>query len=149
MKLKLTFLLLVAAGGLRAQTPEWIWFNNKGAASQGEEVRYFRKTFESPQGFTKAVLTTTGDDRVTAFVNGKQVAENRNWKNAVSADVTKEIKQGENVLALRGRNNSSDAGVIAKLEFTVKNKKQSVVTDSSWVASRTEVEGWQNAAFKA
>ena len=149
MKLKLILLLLVAAAGLRGQTPEWIWFNNKGAAPQGEEVRYFRKTFEAPSGFTKAVLTTTGDDRVTAFVNGKQVAESRNWKNAVSVDVTKEIKPGENVVALRGRNNSSEAGVIATLEFTLKDKKESVVTDSSWVASRAEVEGWQTAAFKA
>src|SRR6185503_13946637 len=65
-----------------------------------------------------------------------------------SVDVTKEIRPGENVMALRGRNNSSEAGVIAKLEFTVKDKRESVVTDSSWVASRTEVEGWQSAAFK-
>src|SRR5215213_10017519 len=138
MKLKLIFLLLVAAAGLRAQTPEWIWFDNKSAAPQGEEVRYFRKIFEAPKAFTRAVLTATGDDRVTAFVNGKQVAENRNWKNAVSVDVTKEIKPGENVLALRGRNSSSSAGVIAKLEFTVKDKKEWVVTDSSWIASRAE-----------
>src|SRR6185503_4135102 len=149
MKLKLVLLLVVVAGALRAQTPEWIWFNDKGATPQGEEVRYFRKAFEAPKGFSKAVLTTTGDDRVTAFVNGKQVAENRNWKNAVSVDVTKEIKQGQNALALRGRNNSSSAGVIAKVEFTLKDKKELVVTDSSWLASRTDVEGWQTVEFKA
>jgi putative heme-binding domain-containing protein len=149
MKLKLVLFLVMVAGALCAQTPEWIWFDNKEAAPQGEEVRYFRKTFEAPKDFTKAVLTTTGDDRATAFVNGKQVAESRNWKNAVSVDVTKEIKPGENVIALRGRNNSSQAGVIAKLEFALKDRKESVVTDPSWLASRTEAEGWQSAGFKA
>src|SRR5688500_19852035 len=109
-------LLLCAALPVCAQTPEWIWFDNKGDAPAGEEVRFFRKTFEAPAGIAKAVLTTTGDDRVIACVNGEQIAQNRSWDKAVSVDVTKQIKTGENVLALRGRNNNGTTAVIAKLE---------------------------------
>lgn len=141
MKLKVVVLLLAVTSALHAQIPEWIWFDNKDSAPEALEVRYFRKAFEAPPQFTKAVLTTTGDDRVSAFLNGKQVAENRNWKNAVSVDLTKEIRPRENVLALRGRNDNGAAAVIAKLEFTLKDgKKQSVVTDASWLASRDEID---------
>jgi putative heme-binding domain-containing protein len=154
MKLRIVVLLLAVGGSLHAQTPEWIWFEGQGLdgtrPSGTVEVRYFRKVFEAPAPFTKAVLTTTGDDRVTAFLNGKQVAENRRWQNAVSVDVTNEIKPGANVLALRGRNDNGSAALIAKLEFTLKDgKKHSVVTDASWVAARAEIDGWQTTAFKA
>ena len=143
-------LLLCAALPVCAQTPEWIWFDNKGNTPQGEEVRFFRKTFDAPAGIAKAVLTTTGDDRVIAYVNGEQIAQNRSWDKAVSVDVTKQIKTGENVVALRGRNNNGSAAVIAKLELTLKDgKRQSVVTDPSWVAASKENEGWQTVAFKA
>jgi putative heme-binding domain-containing protein len=141
-------LLLCAALPAGAQTPEWIWFD-KGNAPD-EEVRFFRKTFSPPPGFTKALLTTSGDDRVTAYFNGEQVGQNRSWDKAVSADLTKHIKPGENVLALRGRNNNGSAAVIAKLEFTLKDgTKQSVVTDASWLATAKEITDWQTLAFKA
>src|SRR6185436_4798833 len=120
MKLKAFFTFFLTCAALHAQTPEWIWLDAKPDAAESDQLRYFRKAFDAPAQLTKAVLTVTGDDRATAFVNGKQVAENRNWKNAVSADVTKEIKSGQNVLALRGRNNNGSAGVIAKLEFTLR-----------------------------
>src|SRR5215204_170313 len=150
MKLKLVLLFIVAAAALHAQTPEWIWFDAKDSAPESEEVRYFRKLFEAPRDFTKAVLTASGDDRVTVFLNGKQVAENRNWKNAVSINLTKDVKAGSNVLALRGRNNNGTAAVIARLEFTLKDgSKQSVVTDPSWSAAPAAVDGWQDMAATA
>ena len=149
MKLK-CLLLFCAALPVCAQTPEWIWFDNQGKAPEGEEIRFFRKSFQPPAGFSKAVLTTSGDDRVTAYLNGEQVGQNRSWDRAVSVDLTKQIKPGENVLALRGRNSNGDAAVIAKLEFTLKdNTKQSVITDTSWGSAAKEADGWQTVAFKA
>jgi putative heme-binding domain-containing protein len=149
MKLKL-LVMLCAALPVGAQTPEWIWFDNKGTAPESEEVRFFRKTFQVPAAVSKAVLTTSGDDRVTAYFNGEQVGQNRSWDKAVSVDLTKQIKIGENVLALRGRNNNGSAAVIAKLEFTLKDgTKKSVVTDASWSSAATEADGWQTIAFKA
>jgi putative heme-binding domain-containing protein len=142
-------MLLCAALPAGAQTPEWIWFDNKANSPGSEEVRFFRKTFSPPPGFTKALLTTSGDDRVTAYFNGEQVGQNRSWDKAVSVDLTKQIKPGENILALRGRNNNGSAAVIAKLEFTLRdNTKQSVVTDASWLAAAKEATDWQTLAFK-
>jgi putative heme-binding domain-containing protein len=147
-RFKWLVLFFIASASLHAQTPEWIWLNDNANPSASDQVRYFRKTFEG-RAFTKAVLTVAGDDRATAFLNGRQVAENRNWKNPVSVDVTREVKPGENILALRGRNNNSAAGVIAKLEFTLLDgTKQAIVTDTSWLASAVETPDWQTAAFK-
>jgi putative heme-binding domain-containing protein len=150
MKLKFVLLLVCAAGALHAQIPEWIWFDAKDNTPAIEEVRYFRKNFDAPKDFRKAVLTASGDDRVTVFLNSKQVAESRNWKNPVSVDVTKEIQSGANVLALRGRNNNGSKAVIAKLEFTLSDgAKRSVVTDASWMAAPAEIAGWQDLAASA
>src|SRR6266566_2012779 len=40
---------------LCAQTPEWIWHDNKGAAPADGEVRFFRKTFTVEGPASKAV----------------------------------------------------------------------------------------------
>src|SRR5438094_6498432 len=106
-KLSLVFIGLAAIPNflspLRAQTPEWIWHDNKGQAPADNEVRFFRKGFKVDGNATKAILTVAGDDRATAFLNGKQVAVNRGWNLAVTATVTKELKSGENLLAIRGQ----------------------------------------------
>ena len=73
----LNFLPLV-----RAQTPEWIWHDNKGHAPADNEVRFFRKTFLVDGALAKAVLTAAGDDHVRIFLNGKAVLENDNWQKA-------------------------------------------------------------------
>ncbi|PYL00050.1 MAG: heme-binding protein, partial [Verrucomicrobia bacterium] len=142
--------LLAASTLLRAQTPEWIWHDNKGQAPADNEVRFFRKGFKVDGHVTKAILTVAGDDRATAFLNGKQVAVNRGWNLAVTATVTKELKSGENLLAIRGQNNSGDAAIIAKLELSLaNNRKQTVVSDTSWVSSTEGPNGWQNPDFAA
>ena len=38
--------LLAASTLLRAQTPEWIWHDNKGQTPADNEVRFFRKGFK-------------------------------------------------------------------------------------------------------
>ncbi len=142
--------LLASLTPTQAQTPEWIWHDNKGQAPTDNEVRFFRKMFKVDGEVTKAILTVAGDDRATAFLNGKQVVANRGWSQATTGLVTKDIKSGENVLAIRGQNNSGDAAIIAKLELTRGNgQSRTIVSDSSWVSSAEAPEGWQNPDFAA
>jgi len=128
----------------QAQTPHWIWHNNPELSPQGQEIRFFRKTFLAPEQITKAILTAAGDDEVTIFLNGTQVAANRSWSRAVSVNLTKQIKAGENTLMARGRNSSGDAAIIAKLEMTSQDgQKQLIVTDTSWLSTAAEQPvGW-------
>src|SRR2546427_860456 len=142
--------LFTSLNSLRAQTPEWIWHDNQGQPPTANEVRFFRNKFNAEGNVTKAILTVAGDDRATAFLNGKQVAANRGWNLAVTATVTKELKSGENLLAIRGQNNSGDAAIIAKLELSLANNRtQTVVSDASWVSSTEGPNGWQNPDFAA
>lgn len=133
---------------LRAQTPEWIWHDNKGAAPADGEVRFFRKTFTLDTRASKAVLSAAGDDHVTVFLNGKEVLRNDAWQEADTVDVTQAIKAGENIIAARGKNDSSAAGFIGKLDLTLAGgKQQTVVTDTSWISSATDTVGWEKPGF--
>ena len=69
------FAVLVLPLALQAQTPEWIWHDNKGSAPADNEIRFFRKTFTVDAPVTKAVLTIASDDQAIVYLNGKQVAD--------------------------------------------------------------------------
>ena len=128
--------------------PEWIWYDNKGAAPGDTEIRFFRKTFNVPGPVAKAVLTASGDDQMTAFINGKQVGANEHWKKPIHVDVTKQIVPGENLLAIRGKNSSGDAAVIARLDISLQGgKPQTVLTDTTWFSSDREVAGWETPSL--
>jgi putative heme-binding domain-containing protein len=132
-----------------AQTPEWIWHANGGKAPGDNERRFFRKTFALDAKPTKATLTASVDNEGTAFVNAKSVATIVAWERAVAVDVTADLKVGENILAIRGINHAGAAGVVARLELTFADgKKQSIVSDTTWLAHTEDVVGWQTAEFK-
>ncbi len=135
---------------LRAQTPEWIWHDNNGRAPDGEEVRFFRKTFTADTPVTRAVLSVAGDNEALVFLNGRRVAQNRNWQHASSANVTSAIARGKNVIAVRGKNAGGPAGVILKLELTSANLRHAtLVTDASWISSDKQAADWEKPGFDA
>jgi len=132
-----------------AQTPEWIWHANGGKAPGNNERRFFRKTFTLEAKPTKATLAASVDDEGTAFLNAKSVATIVSWEQAVAVDVTADLKTGENILALRGINHGGAAGAVARLEMTFADgKKQSIVTDLTWLAHSEDIVGWQTADYK-
>jgi len=142
----LWFLAVAAVAAPRQ--PEWIWHDNKGVAPGDTEVRFFRKTFNVPGPVAKAVLTASGDDQMAAFINGKQVAANEHWKKPVSVDVTKQIVSGDNLLAMRGRNSSGAAAIIARLDISLQGgKPQTVLSDTTWLSTEREVAGWEGPSL--
>jgi putative heme-binding domain-containing protein len=153
LKVSVGFLLVAACAWgeiIQAQTPEWIWHDNKGVPPADNEETYFRKTFAVDGQVRKAVLTAAGDDQATLFLNGKRIFRNPAWNRATRADVTREIKRGENLIAAFGKNNSGDAAFIAKLEITFENDQTTtVITDTTWLAHNQEVSGWQQPGFDA
>lgn len=142
--------LLTLAQLTFAQTPEWIWHGNNGKPPGNNERRFFRKTFTLPAKPAKAVLAVSVDNEGTAFVNAKSVGTVLAWEQAVLADVTGELVTGENLLAVRGINHGGSAGVVARLEVTFGDgKKQTIVSDTSWLTHTEESAGWQQLTFKA
>jgi len=98
-----------------AQTPEWIWRENKPA--QAKEVCFFRKQFSAAFQAKSAELTAAGDDEVIVYLNGREVARSTDWNKPVTVDVTAAMREGSNVLAVRGRNGSAGAAAVSYPEF--------------------------------
>src|SRR5262245_3979064 len=107
-------------------TPYWIW---RAAQSQDGETVYFRKTFESaitnPDQLKSAMLWGTCDNRLTVYLNGKQVARNGSWERPFNVDVKPAIQLGANTIAVQGVNtDSSIAGLILRLRLTYQDGRQ-------------------------
>jgi putative heme-binding domain-containing protein len=137
---------------LPAQTPEWIWHDNQGGPLQEREVRFFRKHFTVEGTVTKAILNAAGEDQTAVFLNGRQqVPAGRRVRNrSLVLDVTKELKPGDNVLAVRGQNFSGNPAFIVRLELTFTNdQKRIIVSDPTWDSSAKLFNNWFTPEFVA
>lgn len=130
-----------------APSPEWIWSNGQPG---GDEVAYFRHTFELDQPVAKATLTASCDNTLTVYLNGHEVATSTEWQQPARADVAKQLVPGKNVLAVRGQNHGGSAALLVKLEIKLADgAKRSVVSDRTWLSSRDESPEWTSADFAA
>ena len=140
-------LLSVAAAVLSvdaiAQTAEWIWHKQPATPAAGE-VRYFRRPFTIVGKLIKAELSAACDDQCTVFLNGKEVGASPEWKRPLKRNVTGELRGGENMLAIRGKNDGGVAGVVAVLDIEQEyGKRQVIVTDSTWQSASDVPPGWE------
>src|SRR4029078_3109036 len=75
---------------------------------------------------------------------------NQKWSDATRATVRRDLKEGKNILAALGKNESGDAAFILKLEVTFADgTQQTIVSDTSWLSSQKEGPACQTAAFNA
>lgn len=124
--------------------PQWVW-GDKVAENQ---VLLFRKSIDVPDKLKKAIVSASCDNVLSVFVNGKKVCEHHDWREAVTEEITRELKPGKNVIALRGQNQDGAAGIIARIALeTEDGKKQVIVTDGTWVTSDDMAAGWQKQDF--
>jgi putative heme-binding domain-containing protein len=147
----------------RAQVPQWIWSSTNNQ-STNKEVRYFRRTFTAKDGLILSRLAASGDDSAVIFINGKRVTSIDNWSKPKYVDVTKRIVPGENVIAARCQNETSEAGLIVRLQMTMPtigsahqaydpaqhaglHWNDTVITDAKWVYSDHEESNWTQVAF--
>ncbi len=88
-----------------------VWITNAAVpdyTSSGDTHHDFRFGFDLKQPVTRAVLYTTGQDTAAAWMNGRQVLEAQHltpwkqmpWGTYVSKDVTAELHEGRNLLAI-------------------------------------------------
>lgn len=132
-----------------AQTAEWIWSGLETA--KAGETRFFRKTISLPFPPKDASLVASGDDEIAIYINGQEIGRSEDWRKPVRGDVVKFLAEGQNVVAVRGRNGAvAPAGVVLKLEVRSPNNfGLFFVSDKSWMASAVEEPGWQKMEFVA
>lgn len=130
---------------------QWIWRNEgKPRSSFPPAKRYFRRIFAlDSDAIADARLNMTADNSFECYVNGRQIMTGNHFQNAYSADVTRDLKAGENLIAVMADNTTTSpnpAGLIAALHVRMKDGKALVIqTDASWLASDTGDAGWATA----
>ncbi|MEK6238795.1 MAG: hypothetical protein N2C14_29115, partial [Planctomycetales bacterium] len=146
---------LVAAGlavEVRAAAPfvetktvaEWIWADDSPSRSK---VERFRKTFRLEEEIASAELRAVADfNAMNVFVNGKQVLQVEDFSPAITRDVLKELRTGENVIIVDSRSNDGPAAIALKLTVGFKNgEKQTIVTNATWQAAAGNRQAWTGA----
>ncbi|MFI1093914.1 family 78 glycoside hydrolase catalytic domain [Streptomyces sp. NPDC020917] len=140
---------------LRLDDANWIWYpegNPSDSAPAG--TRYLRRSFDLPAGaqIATAEMQLTADDSFTLYVNGTEAAGSPrvadSWRTASVVDIAPYLHAGTNVLAVEATNtNQGPAGVLGSLHFTGTGAPADLVTDSSWKASDTAADGWQQPGY--
>ena len=139
--------LAALAAPLAAQQPEWIW----SAAKAGEDdVRFFRKEFSLADAPEKATVRFACDNKATIFLDGKSIGENSEWSEPTVLDLTKLLKSGDHLLAVRAENEGGAAGLLLHLDVAFPTgKKLTLVTDASWRVADRGARGWNELASPA
>src|SRR5438552_1409068 len=138
-------LLLGAALPSFAADPQWLWSNSDPGEN---ETCFFRKTFELKGKPKAAVFAGSCDNDFTLFVNGRIVTRGTEWSLPVPENIGKQLKEGKNVIAVRGVNGGANAAFIAVIDIeNADGSKQQIVTDGSWLVSADGPEGWQQPKF--
>jgi alpha-L-rhamnosidase len=143
-----------------------VWVTNPdvapGSAKPNSEQHFaYRTTVTIAKPLERAVLFATGEDTVAAWVNGKQVLtaaafppyHHLPWKKFVREDVTSQMAEGGNTLALEsvhyidkyGESKRKDVPpMIATVVLVYKDgTTASVGSDGSWKSEEHAAEGWQ------
>ncbi|QDV84000.1 family 16 glycoside hydrolase [Planctomycetes bacterium TBK1r] len=124
--------------------PQWIWADK----SAGNQKVWFRKSFQAASRVKNARLYATCDNRMTVFLNGKQVAKSDAWQSPIDQDVAKLLQPGRNVIAIAGQNEGGVAALVAKLTLDNSDgNSTSIVTDQTWKRSETQTDDWNAVGF--
>ncbi len=118
----------------------WVWYPEDPVKEAVEEYRYFRYEFTLADEVEYAPLQLTADDKYEIYINGELLAENwdagsDSWGNVASFDVTKLVKKGRNLIAVKCFNKVSEGGLLFDGKFTLKNQNVVVVASNSKVVS--------------
>ncbi len=135
---------------------DWIWFpEGEPANSAPAATRWFRRTFDLPDGVTAATLALSADNVYAVSVNGTEVArtdlatDHDGWRRPAVVDVLAQVRSGSNVLAVSVTNATvGPAGLVAVLTVRTPSGEQKIVTDTSWKSADKEpADGWREAGF--
>ena len=124
--------------------PTWVWGKDQ------IKTQFVRTTFNTPANLESARIVATCDNALTLWINGKEVAQSKEWGTPVDINILANLtKTGKNVIAIKAENQDGAAGVIAKLVLTSKGGAREIVMtgNDGWKLSETEAAGWQAVAF--
>ncbi|CAN0430592.1 unnamed protein product, partial [Hapterophycus canaliculatus] len=90
----------------------------------------------------------TCDNHLQVWINGKLVGKSDRWEQPLELTPTADLKTGQNVIAVAGRNDGGIAALLVKLEVETKDgNKQTIVTGKNWRRSEMEADAWLTGSF--
>ncbi|HEY3780634.1 MAG TPA: alpha-L-rhamnosidase C-terminal domain-containing protein [Fimbriimonadaceae bacterium] len=117
---------------------DWVWTRE----TKDNQTVWFRKSFELTDAPAHATLYATADNYFDAYVNGHEVGKTEKgkdtdylWAQVHHYDVGQYLQKGTNVIAIIGTNDSSAAGILARLEI---DGKPVLFTDYNWRQMETQ-----------
>jgi putative heme-binding domain-containing protein len=123
-------------------TPTWIW-------GPGQDRNYTLST-EFTGGSKSARLKASCDNKVTLFLNGKQVATSDSWQEPIELDVQSSLKPGSNDLQAVVENEGGPAAFVFKLAMTMPDgSTRYVVSDESWKSREQRLQRVATSGVKA
>ncbi|MFM1872502.1 MAG: hypothetical protein RL398_1924 [Planctomycetota bacterium] len=129
----------------KGATPQWLWDEQP----QADEELFFRRAFSLSAVPTRALVSATADNRWRVLVNGKRVHDGQDWAQPKTHDVTKMLKQGDNVVAMYATNEGGPAAVALRLSWQIGDDRGELVTDGSWSVGDDDPDGWDRPGFDA
>ncbi|MDG1358346.1 MAG: DUF1553 domain-containing protein [Akkermansiaceae bacterium] len=128
---------------LKGKNPSWIWFNKEG---RGHVFTHFRRTFKLAKVPRSVQLFVSCDNEADIWINGHKVQGNKDWREPTVVNITKQLKKGDNLIAIRGKDWEFGAGLAALFAYMHSSDGNHLVTDSSWQAAVKAGGGWEKKA---
>lgn len=110
---------------------------------------WFRKTVIIKKTVSQAKVAITADNAYELYVNGKPVGSDSDWTSLETYDITAQIRQGENAIAVKATDPGGDLGALL-LEGAIvytDNASTPIATDKTWKVSTSLQEGWDSRDF--
>ncbi|MCG3123548.1 MAG: hypothetical protein GIKADHBN_01968 [Phycisphaerales bacterium] len=138
---------------LQFEGASWIWSREQDQQNPPANTdRFFVREVDLsgwPASFT-AKTRITADDQFELFVNGQPAGKSSGqedaWKTIQVFDISRHLKSGVNLIAVKCSQGHSAAGLIASIAIESGDKRTRVVTDPSWTVASNAGEGWPGQA---
>ncbi len=122
-------------------SPTWIW----GATPD----RNYTLSKEFTGGSRSARLKASCDNKMSLFLNGKQIASSDSWQEPVEVDVQSSLKPGSNEVQAVVENEGGPAAFVFKLALAMPDgSTRYVVSDDSWKSREQRLERAATAGVK-
>ncbi len=146
--------LLLAAGPAFAQVDtqelpaagpaQRIWSEE----TAGLQTLWFRRSFAISTEPKTGWLVVSCDNLCKVYVNGKLVAQADDWEKLLIVNVGREVRDGDNTIAVEATNEGGPAALALWLIWqNAAGDQGEVVTDASWQVSERQMDGWHAPGF--